>query len=52
MLIFERTMESRCRGIDGQRDEKLLLPRPELADYTLELANHTLNPSPLRMRKD
>ena len=52
MLIFERTMESRCRGIDGQRDEKLLMSRPELADYTLELANHTLNPSPLRMRKD
>lgn len=48
MLIFERAIENRCDYIDRQRDEKLLMPRPDLADYTLELAHHALHPSPLR----
>lgn len=52
MMILRAAIEQRCDGIDRQRDEKLLMPRPELADYSLELAHQALNPSPLRMAKD
>ena len=40
LSIFQRALEHRCDEIDRQRDGKLNMPPPELADYTLELMNN------------
>ena len=42
--LMRRYAGQRCDGIDRQRDAKLSLPRPELADYTLELTRQALQP--------
>jgi hypothetical protein len=44
MLIFDRALESKLEELDRQMDGKLHLPRTQLADYGLELAEKALHP--------
>lgn len=41
MTIFERALDHRCDEIDRQRDGKLDMPPPQLADYTLDLVERS-----------
>ena len=45
LTIFERAVQNRMDDIDRQRDSKLALPAPELADFSLDLAENLLHPT-------
>ena len=46
MSIFEHAIQAKCVDIDQQRDAKMQMPAPQLADYALELADQVLHPGP------
>ena len=47
MRIFEAAMVSKCDEIDRDCNARLAMPPPQLADYSLALAQQVLHPDPI-----
>ena len=45
--IFEAAMLAKCDEIDRDCNARLVMPPPQLADYSLALAQQVLHPDPI-----